>query len=70
MYRLLMFVAACTTPVFIVFLTLKLASAVDWSWWWVFSPILICGCLTVTAKLFRPLTAGERAARSLIDGFR
>lgn len=25
----------------IVFLVLKLVGAIDWSWWWVFSPILI-----------------------------
>lgn len=25
----------------IVFLVLKLVGAIDWSWWWVFSPTLI-----------------------------
>lgn len=24
----------------IVFITLKLAGVIDWSWWWVLSPIL------------------------------
>jgi glucan phosphoethanolaminetransferase (alkaline phosphatase superfamily) len=26
---------------FIVFLILKLAGLIDWSWWWVISPVLI-----------------------------
>jgi len=26
---------------FIIFLVLKLTDNIDWSWWWVFSPILI-----------------------------
>jgi hypothetical protein len=25
--------------IFVVFLTLKLSNVVDWSWWWVLSPI-------------------------------
>lgn len=24
-----------------VFITLKLTEVIDWSWWWVFSPIII-----------------------------
>ena len=24
----------------VVFITLKLASLIDWSWWWVLSPVL------------------------------
>lgn len=27
--------------IFIVFLILKMAGLIDWSWWWVVSPILI-----------------------------
>jgi len=26
---------------FVVFLTLKLSGAIDWSWWWVTSPLWI-----------------------------
>ena len=26
---------------FLIFLTLKLTNHIDWSWWWVFSPLLI-----------------------------
>jgi len=29
------------TVLFIVFLVLKLTHAIDWSWWWVFSPLWI-----------------------------
>lgn len=29
------------TVVFIVFLILKLTGLVNWSWWWIFSPIWI-----------------------------
>lgn len=30
-----------STIVFIVFLTMKLCGALDWSWWWVTSPLWI-----------------------------
>lgn len=26
---------------FVIFLVLKLIGVIDWSWWWVFSPLLI-----------------------------
>lgn len=26
---------------FLIFLTLKLTNHIDWSWWWVFSPLWI-----------------------------
>lgn len=26
---------------FLIFLVLKLVGVIDWSWWWVFSPLLI-----------------------------
>lgn len=29
------------TVLFIVFLVLKLTGVIDWSWWWVFSPLWI-----------------------------
>lgn len=28
-------------PLFVVFLVLKLTNTIDWSWWWVTSPIWI-----------------------------
>lgn len=31
----------------IIFVVLKLVGVIDWSWWWVFSPILIDIGLTV-----------------------
>lgn len=27
--------------IFVVFLTLKLSGVIDWSWWWVISPLWI-----------------------------
>lgn len=32
-------------PIFMVFLVLKLTKVVDWSWWWVTSPLWISGIL-------------------------
>ena len=29
------------TILFLIFLTLKLTNYIDWSWWWVFSPLWI-----------------------------
>jgi len=28
------------TVLFLIFLVLKLCNVIDWSWWWIFSPIL------------------------------
>ena len=37
----------------IVFVILKLVDAIDWSWWWVLSPILIpIGLLIVVLIVF------------------
>jgi len=30
-----------TTILFLIFMTLKLAGFIDWSWWWVTSPLWI-----------------------------
>lgn len=40
-----------TSVVFIVFLILKLCKVIDWSWWWVTSPlwISILLCITIAA---------------------
>jgi hypothetical protein len=51
-----------TMVLFIVFLILKLTNNIDWSWWWVTSPLwivlaiviavlLILGLITVISKL-------------------
>jgi hypothetical protein len=29
------------TILFLIFLTLKLTNTIDWSWWWIFSPLWI-----------------------------
>ena len=36
-----------TGVLFIIFLVLKLTDIIDWSWWWVFSPIWIPICLVI-----------------------
>ena len=52
-----------TMVLFIVFLVLKLTNNIDWSWWWVTSPLwiglaiviavlLVIGLITVISKLF------------------
>lgn len=43
----------------IVFITLKLTGVIDWSWWWVLSPIWIgiAGALVLAAGWF---TRGDR----------
>jgi hypothetical protein len=35
----------------IVFITLKLLDKIDWSWWWVLSPILIPMAIVATISL-------------------
>lgn len=37
--------------VFIVFLILKLTNVIDWSWWWVTSPLWISFGLALVASL-------------------
>ncbi len=34
-----------TGMLFLLFLGLKLGKVIDWSWWWVFSPLWIIGIL-------------------------
>nr|DAT56980.1 MAG TPA: transmembrane protein [Caudoviricetes sp.] len=33
--------ASITTPLLLIFIVLKLTGNIDWSWWWVLSPIWI-----------------------------
>lgn len=35
----------------IVFITLKLIGQIDWSWWWVLSPLIIYAVLELTRLL-------------------
>lgn len=35
----------------IVFITLKLLNAIDWSWWWVLSPIWISTAISVVLAI-------------------
>jgi len=44
------------TVLFLIFLILKLTHTIDWSWWWVFSPLWIPIAMvilfTILIKLF------------------
>lgn len=35
----------------IVFITLKLTNFINWSWWWVMSPLIACGLIAVLVFL-------------------
>ena len=37
----------CGTVLFFIFLVLKLTHYIDWSWWWVTSPIWIPGAIVL-----------------------
>ena len=41
-----------TTILFLIFLTLKLTNNIDWSWWWVFSPLWIPIALVLFIFIF------------------
>jgi hypothetical protein len=41
-----------TSILFLIFLTLKLTNNIDWSWWWVTSPIWIPVCIVLIVFLF------------------
>jgi hypothetical protein len=43
-----------TTILFLIFMTLKLAGFINWSWWWVTSPLwipLVVGLLIIIAAI-------------------
>jgi hypothetical protein len=46
-----------TLILFIVFLVLKLTHQIDWSWWWVTSPLWIPLVVMFTAILFAAIIA-------------
>lgn len=37
-------IVAVTT---LTFIALKLCNIIHWSWWWVFSPVLVCVAVTI-----------------------
>ena len=41
----------------IVFIILKLLNKIDWSWWWVFSPIWIPVCIGLIIIVFALIMA-------------
>lgn len=54
----------------VVFVTLKLCHVIDWSWWWVLSPMWIVAglvafffsCCALGYYITRPKTPAEKAA--------
>ena len=46
--------------VFIVFLILKLVGVIDWSWWWVTSPIWISAILSIILAVLNLLKRKEK----------
>ena len=47
-----------STILFIIFLVLKLTDNIDWSWWWVTSPLWIPFGLIVVLCIFGSLLLG------------
>jgi hypothetical protein len=45
--------------IIIIFSVLKLTGVIAWSWWWVFSPVLIAGGLWIGAGLMLLLIANK-----------
>ena len=48
-----------TDALTLIFITLKLCGKIDWSWWWVLSPILIEIGIVFIAVLIRWVMKGE-----------
>ena len=67
MFSLFRFLTWITFISAIVFLVMKLTGYVDWSWLFTLSPIAATVVLNVIGSRFRPLTAGEHAARSFFN---
>ena len=57
------------TVLFLIFLVLKLCNVIDWSWWWVTSPLWISASLYVLILVgvfiyyYRQETAWERSLK-------
>lgn len=55
-----------TTPIFIVFLVLKLCHVIDWSWWWITAPlwiplsIVLLGVVVIGSMVVISSIVGER----------
>ena len=43
----------------VVFIVLKLCHVIDWSWWWVLSPIWIMATVVLIAVFVKAVTAGD-----------
>ena len=59
------------TILFIIFLVLKLTGNIDWSWWWVTSPLWIPFGLIIVLCIFGMLLLGPSVFFSRLgDGLR
>ena len=45
----------------IVFIVLRLTKVIDWSWWWVFSPILISIVITILYGILQAIVEDKKA---------
>ena len=48
---------------FLLFLALKLCGVIDWSWWWVTSPLWIGGAFALAVLLFAAVLIGAAIIR-------
>ena len=51
-------VGSFATLLTVVFITLKLCGVINWSWWWVVSPIFISIGLAIVILLFATVLVG------------
>lgn len=47
----------------ILFIALKLTHYIDWSWWWVLSPIWICAAVVILLLVFCGIVALVAASK-------
>lgn len=45
---------------FLIFMALKLANIVDWSWWWVTSPLWIGACLLLVMFILLWISSSKK----------
>ena len=46
------------TVLFLIFLVLKLTNVIDWSWWWVTSPLWISAVIYIVLVFLAGFTVG------------
>ena len=51
------------TVLTVIFVVLKLVGVVDWSWWWVFSPLWISFLISIVLVIILSIFVGTRSRR-------